>query len=63
MDADVIIVGAGLAGLVASNELVRAGKRVMIVDQVNAANVGAPGVVELVGEFGTPRVEVLSRAE
>ena len=32
MDADVIIIGGGLAGLVAANELVRAGKRVAIVD-------------------------------
>lgn len=32
-DADVIIVGAGLAGLVAAAELVDAGKRVIIVDQ------------------------------
>jgi predicted oxidoreductase len=40
MDADVIIIGGGLAGLVASNELVRAGKSVAIVDQENAANLG-----------------------
>src|SRR5699024_1900557 len=40
MDADVIIIGGGLAGLVASNELVRAGKSVVIVEQENAANLG-----------------------
>ncbi|CAM5349570.1 FAD-binding dehydrogenase [Streptomyces griseus] len=32
-DADVIVVGAGLAGLVAANELADAGKRVIVVDQ------------------------------
>lgn len=40
MDADVIIVGAGLAGLVAAGELIAAGKKVVIVDQENAANLG-----------------------
>ncbi|WP_426565755.1 FAD-binding dehydrogenase [Angustibacter sp. McL0619] len=33
MDADVIVVGAGLAGLVATAELVDAGRRVILVDQ------------------------------
>ena len=32
-NADVIIIGAGLAGLVAAAELADAGKRVIIVDQ------------------------------
>ncbi|MBO1754000.1 FAD-binding dehydrogenase [Allobranchiibius sp. CTAmp26] len=40
MDADVIVVGAGLAGLVAAGELVEAGKRVAVVEQENAANLG-----------------------
>lgn len=31
-DADVIVVGAGLAGLVAAAELADAGKRVILVD-------------------------------
>ncbi|MCP2261010.1 hypothetical protein LX15_004730 [Streptoalloteichus tenebrarius] len=38
--ADVIVVGAGLAGLVATYELTRAGRRVIIVDQENEANLG-----------------------
>ncbi|WP_104166603.1 FAD-binding dehydrogenase [Cryobacterium sp. N22] len=38
--ADVIVVGAGLAGLVATAELVEAGKRVLLVDQENAASLG-----------------------
>ena len=33
MDADVIVVGAGLAGLVATAELADAGKRVLLLDQ------------------------------
>jgi len=40
MDADVIVVGAGLAGLVAAGELITAGKKVVIVDQESAANLG-----------------------
>src|SRR5690349_13947238 len=40
MDADVIVVGAGLAGLVAAHELTAAGKRVALLDQENAANLG-----------------------
>ncbi|MGP3911536.1 FAD-binding dehydrogenase [Nonomuraea sp. 10N515B] len=40
MNADVIVVGAGLAGLVATCELVDAGKKVLLLDQENAANLG-----------------------
>ena len=40
MDADVTVVGAGLAGLVATHELTSRGKKVALVDQVNAANLG-----------------------
>lgn len=40
MDADAIVVGAGLAGLVAVGELVAAGKRVAVVEQESAANLG-----------------------
>jgi predicted oxidoreductase len=40
MDADVIVVGAGLSGLVATAELADAGRRVLVVDQENAANLG-----------------------
>jgi predicted oxidoreductase len=38
VDADVIVVGAGLAGLAATHELTRAGKRVALVDQEGPAN-------------------------
>jgi uncharacterized protein len=40
MDADVVVVGAGLAGLVATAELADAGRRVVVVDQESAANLG-----------------------
>jgi uncharacterized protein len=40
MDADVIVVGAGLAGLVATAELVDAGRRVILLDQEPEANLG-----------------------
>jgi predicted oxidoreductase len=51
MDADVITIGGGLAGLVASNELVMAGKRVAILDQENGANLGGQAYWSLGGLF------------
>ncbi|MNK09570.1 KsdD-like steroid dehydrogenase [compost metagenome] len=51
MDADVIIVGGGLAGLVAANELVQAGKRVALVDQENPANLGGQAFWSFGGLF------------
>lgn len=38
---DVIVVGAGLAGLVATHELAKAGKKVLVLDQENRKNLGA----------------------
>lgn len=40
MDADAIVVGHGLAGLVAAAELADAGRKVLIVDQESEANLG-----------------------
>ena len=40
MDADVIVVGAGLAGLVAATEVAAAGKTVILLDQEPAASLG-----------------------
>jgi hypothetical protein len=40
MDADAIVVGAGLAGLVATCELIDAGKRVMVLDQEPEQSLG-----------------------
>jgi uncharacterized protein len=39
-EADAIVVGAGLAGLVATAELAAAGRRVILVDQEPAASLG-----------------------
>jgi hypothetical protein len=56
MDTDVIVIGAGLAGLVATHELTAAGKSVAVVDQENAANLGAQAFWSFGGLFivGTP---------
>ncbi|MER8725449.1 FAD-dependent oxidoreductase [Mesorhizobium sp. M0195] len=43
-DADVIIVGAGLAGLVAAAELTAAGKKAIIVEQGAGAVAWRPGI-------------------
>lgn len=40
MDADVVVVGAGLAGLVATAELAAAGKKVLLLDQEPESNLG-----------------------
>ncbi|MEV6038247.1 FAD-binding dehydrogenase [Nonomuraea sp. NPDC052116] len=51
MNADVIVVGAGLAGLVATCELVSRGKKVAVVDQENAANLGGQAFWSFGGLF------------
>lgn len=48
---DVIVVGAGLAGLVAAAEVIAAGKRVLILDQENANNVGGQAYWSFGGLF------------
>jgi predicted oxidoreductase len=50
-NADVIIVGAGLAGLVAAAELADAGKRVVIVDQEPEQNLGGQAFWSFGGLF------------
>lgn len=50
-DTDVIIVGAGLAGLVAATELADAGKRVIVVDQEGEQNLGGQAFWSLGGLF------------
>ncbi|MBB4638999.1 FAD-binding dehydrogenase [Longimicrobium terrae] len=50
-DADVIIVGAGLAGLVAAAEITGAGKRVIVVDQEPEANLGGQAFWSFGGLF------------
>jgi len=50
-DADVIIVGAGLAGLVAACEVIDAGRRVIIVEQEPEASLGGQAFWSLGGLF------------
>jgi uncharacterized protein len=50
-DADAIIVGAGLAGLVAAAELTDAGKRIIIVDQEPEQSLGGQAFWSLGGLF------------
>ena len=49
--ADVIVVGAGLAGLVATAELISRGKRVIFLDQENEANLGGQAFWSFGGLF------------
>lgn len=51
MDCDVIVVGAGLAGLVAAAELADAGKSVIVVDQENENNIGGQAFWSFGGLF------------
>jgi predicted oxidoreductase len=49
LDADVIVVGGGLAGLVATAELADAGRKVILLDQENEANLGGQAFWSLGG--------------
>ena len=51
MDADAIVVGAGLAGLVATHELTSQGKKVALVEQENSANLGGQAYWSFGGLF------------
>jgi len=51
MDADAIVVGAGLAGLVATAELARAGRRVLLLDQEPESNLGGQAFWSFGGLF------------
>src|ERR1700678_1726161 len=50
-EADVIVVGAGLAGLVAATEIADAGKRVIVVDQEGEQNLGGQAFWSFGGLF------------
>src|SRR5258707_5679920 len=50
-DADVIVVGGGLAGLVAATEIADAGKRVVVLDQEGEANLGGQAFWSFGGLF------------
>ncbi|MFW0782990.1 FAD-binding dehydrogenase [Gordonia sp. CPCC 206044] len=49
--ADAVVVGSGLAGLVATYELTRAGRKVIVVDQENRDNLGGQAFWSLGGLF------------
>ncbi len=51
MDADAIVIGAGLAGLAAAAELAEAGKRVILLDQEPAASLGGQAFWSFGGLF------------
>src|SRR3954463_498726 len=51
VDADVIVVGAGLAGLVATAELADAGRRVLLLDQEPEASLGGQAFWSFGGLF------------
>jgi predicted oxidoreductase len=50
-DADAVVVGAGLAGLVAATELTGAGRSVVVVDQESRANLGGQAYWSFGGLF------------
>src|SRR5918997_1174482 len=50
-DADVIVIGAGLAGLVATAELVDAGRKVILLDQEPEASLGGQAFWSFGGLF------------
>ena len=51
LDADVVIVGAGLAGLVAATELTDAGRRVIVVEQEPRQSLGGQAFWSFGGLF------------
>ncbi len=51
MQADVIVVGGGLAGLAATAELAEAGKSVLLIDQEGEQNLGGQAFWSLGGLF------------
>src|SRR6476661_736775 len=51
MEADVVVVGAGLAGLVATAELADRGKRVVLIDQEGEQSLGGQAYWSLGGLF------------
>src|SRR3954464_6840947 len=68
MDADAIVIGAGLAGLVATAELAGAGRKVILLDQEPEASFGGPacwsrGGLMLVGSPEQGRLRIKDSRE
>lgn len=63
--ADVIIVGAGLAGLVAAYEAVKSGLKVLVLDQENRKNFGGQAFWSLGGLFyvGSPEQKLMGQRQ
>lgn len=61
----IVIVGAGLAGLVAAHEAVKAGRRVVFVEQESRANLGGQAFWSLGGLFmvGTPEQKLMGATD
>ncbi len=61
MDADAIVIGAGLAGLAATADLARAGRRVLLLDQEPESNMGGQAFWSFGGLFlvGTPEQRLM----
>ncbi len=57
VDADVIVIGSGLAGLVATSELAAAGRRVLLLDQEPETGLGGQAFWSLGGLFFVDSVE------
>ena len=57
MDADVIVVGGGLAGLVATNELANADRSVLLLDREPLDSLGGQAFWSLGGLFGVDTPE------
>ena len=57
----IIIVGSGLAGLVAGHEAVKAGRKVVFIEQESRANLGGQAFWSLGGLFmvGTPEQKLM----
>ena len=51
LQADVLIIGGGLAGLVAANEVAAAGKTALVLDQEPEASLGGQAFWSLGGLF------------
>ena len=57
MDADAIVIGAGLTGLAATAELARAGRRVLLLDQEPESNLGGQAFWSCGGMHGYRSLE------